>query len=605
MLLLFGLATLLADTPVTPGASPEAQALFAFLEHTYGRNIIAGQHEGWRGTNELGPELRRIQQVSGHLPALLSLDLAPYTRAQAASRPDRPDITDHAREWSVNRHGLVSLCWHWTAPMNERAFYTKDTTFDVARAVMPGTPEYAATLRDIDRIASELERLRDAHVPVLWRPLHEANGRWFWWGAGGPEPFKQLWRLLFTRLAEQHHLTNLIWVFSPGAGIDLADWYPGDTFVDLVAPDHYPLDHNHGPARDIFTEMVALTGGVKPVGFGENGPLPAPSLLMQEKAGWLFFIAWSGKTFADNNPTDQIRETYGDPYVLTLEDLPDLKHYPVAAVGKPTQLAFRPPPDFAIGSPARRPLIVAVQDAAGHTVRDGHHLVRLRLGAAPYEAGLRGATTVTSTNGLAVFSDLAIDRAGAHYTLEASADGMLDATSPAFRVGPGDGIVLESWTRGGLQPAEEAALVSRPAKVTRLGRALETPVAQATNFVARYRGYLLPPATGDYVFQVASASAVQFWLSTNGAPTNKSLLVEINGSTPYAKWPHTNEAQSRPVHLEADQRYYLEIVQRQPAGSTHLCLRWRLPNGLTEGPIPGSRLAGFAAEAAAGKDAAP
>jgi hypothetical protein len=605
MLLLFGLAPLLADTPITPGASPEAQALFAFLEHTYGRNIIAGQHEGWRGTNELGPELRRIQQVSGRLPALLSLDLAPYTRGRTARRPERPDITDHAIDWSVNRHGLVSLCWHWTAPMNEPAFYTKDTAFDVARAVTPGTPEYAATLRDIDRIAGELERLRDAHVPVLWRPLHEANGRWFWWGAGGPEPFKQLWQLLFARLTEQHHLTNLIWVFSPGAGIDLADWYPGDAFVDLVAPDHYPLDHNHGPARDIFTEMVALTGGVKPVGFGENGPLPAPFSLTQEKAGWLFFIAWSGQTFNDNNTADQIRETYAAPDVLTLEDLPDLKRYPVAVVGQPARLAFRPPPDFAIDSPARRPLVVAVQDAAGQTVREGHHRVRLTLGAHPNKAGLRGTTTVTSTNGIAVFSDLAINRAGEHYTLEASVEGLPGATSPAFRVGPGDGIVRESWAYGGTQLPAMAALASHPANVTRLGRALETPVALATNFVARYRGYVLPPATGDYVFQVASASAVQFWLGTDATTTNKSVIVEINGSTPYAKWPHTNEAQSRAVHLEADRRYYLEIVQRQPAGSTHLCVRWRLPNGRMEGPIPGSRLASIADAATTDHNSAP
>jgi hypothetical protein len=134
---------------------------------------------------------------------------------------------------------------------------------------------------------------------------------------------------------------------------------------------------------------------------------------------------------------------------------------------------------------------------------------------------------------------------------------------------------------------------------------LETPVALATNFVARYRGCVLPPATGDYVFQVASASAVQFWLSTNGAPTNKSLIVEINGRTPYAKWPHTNEAQSRAVHLEADRRYYFEIVQSQPAGSTHLCVRWRLPDGRLEGPIPGSRLASLADDATADHAAPP
>ena len=65
------------------------------------------------------------------------------------------------------------------------------------------------------------------HVPVLWRPLHEANGRWFWWGAKGPEPLRKLWQMMFVNFTAKHRLNNLIWVFSPGAETDLADWYPG------------------------------------------------------------------------------------------------------------------------------------------------------------------------------------------------------------------------------------------------------------------------------------------------------------------------------------------------------------------------------------------
>ena len=95
----------------------------------------------------------------------------------------------------TTRHGLVGLCWHWRAPLDEPSFYTSETHFDIARAVTPGTQEYAGVLHDLDAIAGELEVLRDARVPVVWRPLHEANGRWFWWGSGGPEPFKKLWRI--------------------------------------------------------------------------------------------------------------------------------------------------------------------------------------------------------------------------------------------------------------------------------------------------------------------------------------------------------------------------------------------------------------------------
>ena len=75
--------------------------------------------------------------------------------------------------------------------MSGNEIYTKDTKFDLSRGVTEGTPENEALLRDLDKIAGELELLRDAHVPVLWRPLHEVNGRWFWWGAQGPEPVQK------------------------------------------------------------------------------------------------------------------------------------------------------------------------------------------------------------------------------------------------------------------------------------------------------------------------------------------------------------------------------------------------------------------------------
>lgn len=582
-----------ADTPVTPDASAEAQSLLAFLEDTYGKKIISGQQEGWRGTNELGFELNYIREASGKLPALLAMDVAPYTRARPARpRPARHEVVNHAVDWYANRNGIVSLCWHWSAPMNERVFYTKDTTFNPARAVIEGTPEYATTLRDIDLIAAELKLLREAHVPVLWRPLHEANGRWFWWGAGGPEPFKKLWRILFERLTVHHHLNNLIWVFSPGAAIDLGDWYPGDAYVDIIGPDHYPMDRSHGPAKGIFDEMVALGGGLKLIGFGENGPIPAPGQLVREKAGWSFFIAWSGKTLWDNNSKEQIHEAYNHPYMLNLGDLPELKKFPFASAGEAVKLAFPAvAADLAVGSPGRRPVVVAVQDAGGRTVRDGKHTVTLALDRNPGRAKLLGTLSAETVNGLAVFPDLAISKAGADFTLRASARELGSVTSSIIHVGPGAGIVRECWTNA--VPAalsELSALATPPASCETLGKAFEAPVSMATNFTARYRGYLLPPLTGDYVFWIATESTSELWLSTDESATNKVKIAERTASTPYAKWPHTNEAQSAPRRLEAGRRYYVEALQKQDAGLTHFAVRWQLPNGVEERPIPGARI---------------
>jgi len=81
----------------------------------------------------------------------------------------------------------------------------------------------------------QLKRLQDAGVPILFRPLHEAEGAWFWWGAKGPEATKELWLLLHDRLTNHHKLNNLIWVWNSL----LPAWYVGDDTVDILSADVY------------------------------------------------------------------------------------------------------------------------------------------------------------------------------------------------------------------------------------------------------------------------------------------------------------------------------------------------------------------------------
>jgi mannan endo-1,4-beta-mannosidase len=141
-----------ADTPVTPGASPEAQSLLAYFSDIYGKKILSGQQEGWGVTNELGFELAYITNTTGKLPALLALDFM-FCTDQSGMRDDQHLVVKHAISWYANRKGVVAFCWHWFAPMGERGFYIKDTKFDLARGVTEGTPEHAALLRDLDTIA--------------------------------------------------------------------------------------------------------------------------------------------------------------------------------------------------------------------------------------------------------------------------------------------------------------------------------------------------------------------------------------------------------------------------------------------------------------------
>jgi len=570
-----------ADTPVTPNASPEARRLLAFFSDIYGKRIISGQQDGWQWTNGLSFELNYIINTTGELPALLAMDVSSYTD-KSARRDTNHRLMQHALDWSQQRHGLVEFCWHWRAPMGEPAFYTKDTKFDISRAVIPGTSENTAVLHDMDLIANELEVLRDAHVPVLWRPLHEANGRWFWWGAGGPEPLKKLWRMMFENFTVKHHLNNLVWVFSPGAEVDLADWYPGDAFVDIVAPDHYPMDGNHGPAKDIFDELTKMTRGQKLIALGENGPIPDVNEVARQNAGWLFFTTWSGSILFDKTTPQELRADYANPHALNLDDLPGLNKYPATRAGKAARLEFcGAPGDVAVDGLRRMPVVVAARDGNGRTVREATFSVTLAL-KNPQGAKLSGILTTDTVNGIATFSDVRIDSANDNCQFVATANGLENAVSPAFHVGPGSGLLREWWHgRSDFSTPPEGKEI--------LGRALEFPVTLATNISSRISGDIIPPQSGNYKFWLAGAGAPELWLTDDSSSEQK--IVAVTSKTPYAKWPHINEAESGTVALTAGKRYHIEIRQWQTNGSVQLHVRWQLPDGSEERPIPAFRFA--------------
>ena len=390
---------------------------------------------------------------------------------------------------------------------------------------------------------------------------------------------KKLWRMMFENFTVKHRLNNLIWVFSPGAETDLAAWYPGDAYVDIVGQDHYPMDGNHDPAKDIFDELTRMTRGKKLIALGENGPVPDPKLLVSEKAGWLFFTTWMGSILFEKTTPQQLRAYYNHPYVLNLSDLPDLKNYPSKPAGRAIKLGFPASPgDVAVGGTRRSPLTVAVQDKNRRTVRDGNYSVTLAL-KRPGNGTMGGTLTVTTVNGLAIFPDAQIDGASGSYKFLATAKGLKAATSPAFRVGPGDGLLRETWAGG-------RDLSTPPDSTEFLVRALETPVNLETNFTARIRGELIAPQTGEYKFWVAAGGKAELWLSSDASPTKKIQIANVTPATPYHKWPHVNEVESQTVTLKRDAHYYFEIVQRQPKGSTQLHVRWQLPDRSEERPIP-------------------
>lgn len=205
--------------PVSENTNEETLELFNYLKSVYGKQIIAGQQ--YSDASQF--ENIMYYNTTGDMPAIMGFD---FLYAQGTDTPDYTQI-EEAIKWHNEQNGIVAFCWHWKVPvdMSDKsvkgtAFYSDEIRdFSLEKAVTPGTDEYKVIIKDIDTIALYLQRLETAGVPVIWRPLHEASGAWFWWGVKDRDTYdkqlyQKLWYMLYDRLENYHKLTNLIWVWN-------------------------------------------------------------------------------------------------------------------------------------------------------------------------------------------------------------------------------------------------------------------------------------------------------------------------------------------------------------------------------------------------------
>ena len=340
-----------------PNASDSTKRLYNFLCDTYGNHIIAGQQEycgshnynSWNDPDTFikdnEAEFDYIKEQTGELPAIRGIDFLAYN----TTSDWRDQAPERCIEWTNKYKGIATVTWHWNVPCEEgsteTAFYVESasatyTTFSISKALTEGTWENEVLMADIDLIAQELTKLKEADVPILWRPLHEAEGAWFWWGAEGPEPCKELYRLLYDKLTNEYGLDNLIWTWTSYTFPTSSAWYPGDDVVDLVGYDKYnAVDGlpNLSSISSTFYSLVQSTNGQKMVAMTENDSIPSLENLVNDKAAWLYFCPWymNYLTSEQNNPVENLVEIYQSEYCITLDELPDLKTYPITEGGNP------------------------------------------------------------------------------------------------------------------------------------------------------------------------------------------------------------------------------------------------------------------------------
>ena len=332
---------------VSKNSSQNTKALFEYLQSIYGKNILSGQQYLQREEIEDSVYYR----LTGRLPAVRGYDFMDIDKRTGSHQWER------ALDWAKNTGCIITMCWHWYAPDDfdrlrdcDWAFYykttdyDKKTSFDIIKAVTPGTIEHSFAIDRIDRVAAALKEFQRNNIPVLWRPLHEANGSWFWWGNRGNdggksiEAYKKLWYIFFDRFENYHKLNNLIWVWN-GQSRELAV-HPNT--YDICGEDVYSeIPQDHGSQKERFLEVTSYTHG-KMAALSECGYMPDPENLKRDNVKWLWWLPWWGSfaykmdnswkpvfgedglvLHADEKFTPEMLKSYFDnDYCLTLDKLP-------------------------------------------------------------------------------------------------------------------------------------------------------------------------------------------------------------------------------------------------------------------------------------------
>ena len=285
-------------------AAPCARQLYRTLQEGFTRTILLAQQES-PGRDRHDREMEWIEALTGQLPAIRGLDLI---------HDDFDGVAERALRWH-DRGGIVTICWH-TGVEGPGYRDSQQEHPCLEEIVTPGTRLNSRWLHRLEGAVQALDRLQRAKVPVLWRPYHEFDGRWFWWGKDGAEAFRALWRMTWKTLTEDFGQHHLIWVL--GFADDArGEWYPGDDVTDVVGSDTYKGVTAHATA---WRKLRARYPG-KPAAFHECGQLTEPDTFFREGAVWSWVMPWHGQWLTDRQRVETLRTLYADPRFLTLSGL--------------------------------------------------------------------------------------------------------------------------------------------------------------------------------------------------------------------------------------------------------------------------------------------
>ncbi|PJI93578.1 glycosyl hydrolase [Luteimicrobium subarcticum] len=311
-------ASLAATAALVATSAPSAtsfpasskQQVLDYLTSITGNHVVAGQHNK-EPASQPNQYSQVVKNVTGQWPGLWGGDLM----FNAADVANRQRVIDQAKsEWANG--SLVALTWHVCPPTQgsscsfDGGVKSRITNTQFDQVVTDGTALNTAWKKRLDEAVPYLQQLKDAGVPVLFRPLHEMNETWNWWGGYGAKS-AQLYRITHDYLVGKG-LTNLIWVWNvqdnPAGG--WSTYYPGSSYVDVVTLDAW---YKAYPSASDYQQIQSIAGS-KPIAIAEMGTMPTEAFLASQPK-WSSFMIWS-EQLQGSNTNAAIQSTYFDPRVL-------------------------------------------------------------------------------------------------------------------------------------------------------------------------------------------------------------------------------------------------------------------------------------------------
>ena len=311
------------NKPVNKNATKKAAELLAYLYECAGRCIITGQHTQ---TNPM-EEREYIHELTGKYPKLTGFEMLSYSpnidyvnsgEACLTEVKENKDTLETAMRLAKTTDIIPVFCFHWFSPVggSDKAFYSEHTDFDPEKVFEEDSAERKAFYSDLDVVAKELLRFKEEDIPVLWRPFHEAEGTWFWWGRKGGDVARRLYLLMFDYFVNHKHLDNLLWVWSTPT----KEAYPGDEYVDVVGWDIYLPEKKATDYSEQYKILTENTTKNKVAALTEVGYNPDVDLLKESREPWAFYMTWSKEFAMDGvyNTPDEIRKMYASDYSVKL-----------------------------------------------------------------------------------------------------------------------------------------------------------------------------------------------------------------------------------------------------------------------------------------------